>query len=108
MRTWVWMWLLLSACERAPAPPAASPLARERGRILFRQHCALCHGVNADGRGARAFGLDRRPADFTSPAWRGDPDRVRAVIRDGLRGTPMPAWPSLSTDEIEDLTGYLL
>jgi len=102
------MWLVLSACERAPQEPPASPLARERGRILFRRHCALCHGMNADGHGARAFALDRRPADFTSPAWRADAARVRATIRDGLRGTPMPAWPTLTVDEVDDLTGYLL
>jgi mono/diheme cytochrome c family protein len=33
---------------------------------------------------------------------------VRATIRDGLRGTPMPAWPTLTVDEVDDLTGYLL
>lgn len=109
MRNLVWMWLLLSACEREPGLPD-SPLTRERGRVIFRQHCVLCHGADADGRGARSFALDRRPADFTSAAWRGraTPRTVRAAIRDGVRGTPMPAWPALSPDEIDDLTAYVL
>jgi mono/diheme cytochrome c family protein len=103
------MWLMLSACERAPEP-SSSPLARERGRVLFRAHCVLCHGPGADGMGVRAFGLDRAPADFTSAAWRGNATvaRVRAAIRDGVPGTPMPAWPTFSPDEIDELTAYVM
>jgi cytochrome c oxidase cbb3-type subunit I/II len=110
MRTFVWMWLALSACEAAPPERVLSPLARERGRLLFRRHCALCHGPAADGHGARAFAFDRRPADFTSPTWRrrATAERVRRAIRDGVRGTPMPAWPSLSPDELDEVAGYVL
>ena len=109
MRSLVWMWLVLSACEREPGIPG-SPLTRERGRVLFRQHCVLCHGAAADGRGTRSFAFERRPADFTSPAWRANASvaRVRAVIKDGVRGTPMAGWPSLSPDQIDELTAYVL
>ena len=109
MRCLVWMWLVLSACERAPEP-SSSPLARERGRLRFRTHCILCHGAGADGRGVRSFALDPRPADFTSAAWRAGATvkRVRAAIQDGVRGTAMPAWPTFSPDDIDELTAYVM
>jgi mono/diheme cytochrome c family protein len=115
--------LLLSACRdrdadlppeyRAVAVPAerlASPAARERGRRLFAQHCALCHGVAADGRGARREGMSRPPADLTDPAWRQRTSARRAYfsIREGAPGTAMPAWRSLTPEETWDLVAYVL
>jgi mono/diheme cytochrome c family protein len=74
------------------------------------EHCALCHGENADGRGQRREGLTGRPVDFTSAAWRASatPEGVFTVIRDGKPGTSMPAWRSLDDRSIEDLTAYVL
>lgn len=123
LRTLMSMMLLASACERPDdaLPPAYRDLAvpderlnstaaRERGRRLFLEHCALCHGVNADGHGARREGLSRPPADFTSSAWqaRVTPRLVYFNIREGIRGTAMPSWKILETDETWDLTAYLL
>ena len=42
-----------------PAPPSAS-----RGRALFTETCAGCHGAHADGRGPNAARLDPPPASF--------------------------------------------
>jgi mono/diheme cytochrome c family protein len=49
-------------------------------------------------------------ADFTSPAWRArmTPRRTFYVIREGIRGTPMPAWKVLNEDETWDLVVYVL
>ena len=40
----------------------ASPEFRERGRVVFAQNCAHCHGVRADGQGIRREGLSGKPA----------------------------------------------
>jgi cytochrome c oxidase cbb3-type subunit 3 len=86
-----------------------SPQARAHGRQLFVEHCALCHGENADGQGRRRE-LTGKPADFTSASWRASatPDGVFTVIRKGQHGTSMPAWPSLGDQEVADLTVYVL
>jgi mono/diheme cytochrome c family protein len=88
----------------------ASVEARARGRGLFLEHCALCHGERADGRGARRAGFDRPPADFTRPLWRetATPERVYSAIRRGVVGTAMPGWPILEDGEIWDLVAYVL
>src|SRR5512143_2938534 len=93
-----------------PGPRLASAEARRRGRALFLSHCAICHGERADGRGARREGLTSAPRDFTDATWkqRTSPRRIFFVIREGSRGTPMPAWGVLSDGDIWDLTAYLI
>jgi len=93
-----------------PSERLGSPEAKTRGRALFAANCALCHGERADGRGQRAAGFAKAPADFTDPGWqqRSSARRVYYVIREGLRGTPMPSWKALSEDECWDLTAYVL
>jgi mono/diheme cytochrome c family protein len=117
------MWLGLSGCRNPDSdlPPAyqdvpvpeqtlASPQARERGRRLFLEHCALCHGERGDGRGVRREGLSRPPRDFTDPAWRlrTTPRHVYFAIREGIRGTPMPSWKALDDQDTWDLVAYVL
>jgi mono/diheme cytochrome c family protein len=107
--------LLLAACGRPDPRPSAdprffSPAARERGRQAFAAHCTLCHGVAADGQGARRSAFARPPRDFTDQAWRQSvtPEAVFAKIRDGVPGTAMPAWRSLGDEALHDLTAYVL
>jgi mono/diheme cytochrome c family protein len=93
-----------------PSATLASATARARGRTLFLAHCALCHGVRGDGHGLRREGLSEPPRDFTDSEWRASttPRRVFFAIREGLAGTPMPAWKSLSEADAWNLTAYVL
>lgn len=115
--------LPLSACSgpegrippayRAVAVPEErlhSLQARERGRALYFDHCMLCHGVNADGQGARREGLSTQPRDFTSTSWRKEatPRTSYYAIREGIPGTAMPSWKSLDESEIWDLVAFVL
>jgi mono/diheme cytochrome c family protein len=100
------------AYRRIPVPEERlrSPEARARGKALFITNCALCHGERGDGRGQRGSGFAKPPASFIDPAWRNraTPRRVFFAIREGLRGTPMPAWDWLSEEEAWDLVAYVL
>jgi mono/diheme cytochrome c family protein len=116
-------WLLFSGCGgpdadlpahyrhlTVPAELLASRVARERGRALFLRHCAICHGVHADGRGIRSEGLDPAPMDFTNPEFSKSvsPRRVFYWIRNGVPGTAMPAWKIFSDRETWELAAYVL
>jgi mono/diheme cytochrome c family protein len=117
------MSLALSACSaeqahlgtdysnvEVPVARLASDDARSRGRALFEQKCALCHGARADGNGARSKGLSSKPASFRSAQWRRSvtPVDVFEVVSEGKRGTSMPAWPTLSEDQKWDVVAYVL
>jgi mono/diheme cytochrome c family protein len=92
-----------------PEAQLGSDEAIARGRALFLEHCALCHGERADGRGQRREAFTRPPADFTDPAWQRRTSARRAfmLIREGVRGTAMPSWRSLEEREAWDLVAYL-
>lgn len=115
--------LALSACNGETTPAATdyskivvpidrlhSDEARERGRGLFRVKCSLCHGERADGNGVRSKGLSGKPVNFGSTDWRASttPLAVYEVLREGKRGTSMPAWPTLSEEQTWDVVSYVL
>ncbi len=127
MSAWIrWIALMpiaLSACDRVdrdlpasyrrlrvPEALLQSDDAKRRGEQLYRQNCVLCHGVDLDGHGVRHEGFARPPRNFTDAAWRQStsPRRVFYAVREGLHGTDMPAWKSLSEQETWDLVAYVL
>jgi cytochrome c oxidase cbb3-type subunit 2 len=77
---------------------------QERGRRLYREACAPCHGVYGNGQGPAAQGLHPQPQDFTQGVYKfrstpidampTDDDLVRS-ISEGIPGTAMPAWKRL-------------
>ncbi|MDH3653238.1 MAG: cytochrome c [Myxococcales bacterium] len=93
-----------------PIAQLSSDEARARGRTLFKEKCALCHGDRADGNGVRSQGLSRKPVDFGSPGWRSNATAITVfeVLSEGKRGTSMPAWPTLSDGQKWDLVAYVL
>jgi mono/diheme cytochrome c family protein len=99
----------LSACNSS-ATASTDGAMRVKGRELYRKYCALCHGERGDGHGLRREGLSQAPRDFTNHSWRRDAAvrSVEAAIRDGVRGTSMPAWHALDPGEVSALTAYVL
>lgn len=115
--------LALSACSteqpsstrdyskvEVPILELASDEAKRRGRALFREKCALCHGVLADGKGARREGLSGKPINFQNRDWRASttPIEVFKALSEGKRGTSMPAWPTLTDTQKWDVAAYVL
>ncbi|MGD9764273.1 MAG: FTR1 family protein [Candidatus Binatia bacterium] len=88
-----------------PAPPSAS-----RGRALFSESCAACHGERGDGRGPTASMLVPPPANFADPAFMQNetPFDFFHVITLGRSRSAMPAWGDvLSLQERWDLVSFL-
>lgn len=71
----------------------------EAGRILFEQHCAMCHGH--DGRGNTVLGrnLYPRAGDLTSDKPRRYSDgQLFWIIQEGVRFSGMPAGRTVFTE----------
>lgn len=92
----------------APADGALAP-AETRGRELFLQNCAFCHGADGSGRNWIGSFLEPRPRDVNATAIRTLPAaELRRRIEHGIAGTSMPAWRHvLDSGQIGDLVAYL-
>ncbi len=87
---------LSGAVWAGEAAPDADALTR-----LVHQDCGSCHGLMLKG----GLGPDIRPATIAHHT----PESLKAVILDGIPGTPMPPWrPLISEAEAEWIAHYLL
>ena len=89
-------------------PPAAPSAAR--GRAMFTDNCAGCHGARGAGDGPDARRGEMTPADFTSAAFmrRETPRDFAAMIGLGHRRRGMPEWAqSLSLQQRWDLVAFI-
>ena len=91
-------WIAFVAFRPEASPPPAEIAGDAllvRGREVYLDRCASCHGATGHGDGPTAKGLAGPPVgDLTDDRWKhGDaPDQVLAVIRQGVKETQMPAW----------------
>jgi mono/diheme cytochrome c family protein len=85
--------------EEPPNAPASQPTFT--GRDVFKDYCAVCHGMSARGDGPLADSMKRRPPDLTVLATQNGgvfpAEQVRKIIdgRDpvpGHGGPDMPVW----------------
>ncbi len=102
-----------AAVEVAPIPDS-SPESVDRGRELFlKVGCAGCHGKTGRGDGQQkqveVEGLPTRPRDLTKGIFKGSPDIKSLYIRTqtGMPGTPMPATPKLTHEQIADIVQFV-
>ena len=82
--------LALFACAAATA---AQPAPERRAQLaeLVRQDCGSCHGLTLKG----GLGPSLEPAAMADK----DSEQLSFVILHGRRGTPMPPWRSLLTED---------
>lgn len=97
-------------------PDLGTEAQRETGRRAYDEWCAQCHGEEGAGDGPAGPYLKPAPRDFTSAKYqvRSTPtgylptdEDIARVIRDGIPGTAMPAFPNLSKAEVTGLVAYL-
>jgi mono/diheme cytochrome c family protein len=53
------------AQEKSVKQVPAKPTVSVDGKSLFREYCAVCHGINAKGGGPAASALKQAPGDLT-------------------------------------------
>jgi len=87
-----------------PAPPKKTPELLAKGKKLYEQNCAPCHGAKGDGKGPAGALLKPPPRDFNVPLnqWthsKGDLKKVFGVISKGIPNTGMVKWDHLSEQD---------
>jgi mono/diheme cytochrome c family protein len=113
---------------------ADTPESRARGRALYlsdKTKCATCHGPygRGDGPQTEAYNINQatnetyptpglyddwgnpvRPRDLTQGVFRGGrrPIDVYRRVRAGIKGTPMPAFSTLTDEEVWDIVNFVL
>ncbi len=110
--------------QKTPHLPGSNPVS---GARLYRQYCAVCHGIDLKGHGPLATELKTPPPDLTTLAQRHDgkfPESyVEEVLRSGVKNSAhgnseMPIWgplfesirgtdPALVNIRIVNLTTYI-
>lgn len=103
---------LLASCAPAPRREPPEPAAAsERGRELYRDHCAVCHGDLGRGDGPAAPHLFPPARDFSTGRFRlvstasGVPtdDDLLATLRGGMPGSAMPPWDWMPEPDLREL-----
>jgi mono/diheme cytochrome c family protein len=101
---------------RAQGPDVGTEAQRESGKRLYSRYCSQCHGEKGDGAGYATPHLSPRPRDFTAGKFKvrttpngalpTQQDLVN-IIRRGMPYTSMPAWPTLSDQDVSDLAYFI-
>lgn len=102
--------------------------ALARGAVLYRRWCMQCHGPNGEGEAAHAVENGPMPRDYRQGVFKytttfpptnvkrkglgaaGKPRRADLVqtVRHGIDGTIMPAFPTLTERELNDVVSYVI
>jgi cytochrome c oxidase cbb3-type subunit 2 len=88
----------------------------DRGKVVYKQHCSGCHGIEGNGNGPGAYGLLPKPRDFTTGVYKfrstptgylpTDEDLFRS-IRQGVLGASMPGYGLMPERDVLAVAQYL-
>ena len=101
---------------RAQAQDLGTEAQRESGKQLYAKYCSQCHGDKGDGEGYGSPHLYPKPRNFTTGKFkiRTTPNGALPthqdlvnIIRRGMPYTSMPAWPSLTDQDVSNLAYFI-
>ena len=102
--------LLRTRPEPPPPEVAADPML-SRGREIYLDRCASCHGPGGRGDGPLAKGLTGpAPRNLAQEPWKhGDrPEQVVNVIGEGVRDAQMPGWSgTYGPEDLKAVAAYV-
>ncbi len=90
-------------------PNVDSAAAANAGSGIFRQNCAVCHGLNGLGNGPNALAMNKKPANFSNPFFKKYSNETWYYkVAEGVPGTRMPRWKlKLEPQQMWYLVAYL-
>lgn len=117
-----------AAAVAARAELKLDDAALARGSLVYRRWCLQCHGPSGAGEPAQAVEAGPAPRDYRQGVFKfvtafpppslqkkgqgaaGKPRREDLVrtVRNGIDGTIMPAFPTLTDQEVEDVVSYVV
>ncbi|HEY1302584.1 MAG TPA: c-type cytochrome [Vicinamibacterales bacterium] len=110
------LWAASTGSVGVSAQDLGTDAQRESGKKLYLKNCSQCHGEKGDGEGYATPHLYPRPRNFTAGKFkvRTTPngelpthqDLVN-IIKRGMPYTSMPAWPTLSDQQVSDLAYFI-
>lgn len=81
-----------------------------KGKALYDLNCKSCHGAEGHGDGPSAGVIKPPLHDFAKPDWmtNADPETIKGVIIDGIPGTQMPTFKSLSAADVDAIVAFTM
>jgi mono/diheme cytochrome c family protein len=111
-----WLCAVTTGSVRVTAQDVGTEAQREAGKALYLKNCSQCHGDKGDGQGYATVHLLPQPRNFTTAKFKvrttpngalpSHQDLVN-IIRRGMPYTSMPAWPTLTDQEVENLAYFI-
>jgi mono/diheme cytochrome c family protein len=87
--------------ERSRANPfEGDQEAVQAGAKMFQQHCASCHGKNAEGKGKKPSLRSERVEEAT-------PGEIQWLLKNGSLVAGMPSWSRLPEEQRWQLVTYV-
>jgi mono/diheme cytochrome c family protein len=106
----------MTGSARVAAQDVGSDAQRASGKQLYEKYCSQCHGEKGDGEGYATPHLYPKPRNFTTGKYKVRTTPFGAlpthqdlvnVIRRGMPHTSMPAWPTLTDQQLSELAYFI-
>lgn len=118
VKKWLPVLILILASDTVAGADVdgVDPKLITEGTSLYLENCAICHGVNGDGKGPLATGFTPRPRDFVNGSFKfrstgvdeapAKADLMKTIKFgvEGSYGRSMPAFDYLTDRELSALT----
>jgi mono/diheme cytochrome c family protein len=83
---------VVTRARHIAVPDLSTPVLRDRGMQLFRDHCVACHGAPGIAPQPFALGMLPVPANLVLTARQWSAAEIFWVVKHGVKTTGMPAW----------------
>jgi mono/diheme cytochrome c family protein len=91
-------WVAPKSSNDMKNPFTGDAIATAKGKNMFKQMCALCHGMKGDGNGGGGVSLNPKPADFLALRVKDESDgAIFWKMTEGL--PPMASYKDLLTED---------
>ena len=83
---------------------------KEIGKVIYKEHCQVCHGENGDGKTFVANVLQPPPRNFKNPLIIDSLNQSQMIfsVMNGRPGTGMMPWKlNLTANEIDAVVHYI-